>query len=407
MIKILFICHGNICRSPMAEIFMKDDVLRAGLSKHFYIDSAAVSTEEIYNGVGNPVYPPAKAELRRHGLSCEGKKARQMTEEDYQKFDLLIGMDSSNISWMKRIAGGDPDGKIFKLMDFADNHLDIEGHGVTGIFENSDSKHVESRDVMDPWYTGDFKATWNDIVKGCTALREILTFKNQLVLASGSPRRKELCEQIGYELTIDPSYAEENVTLEEIKNSYISSNDSKSDSLFINNDSDCRKNSIHYSGYLFHNDCMNFVSEYVSKLSEIKVLDVAKRHPSDFILGADTVVFYDGNILGKPKSCTDAIKMLSMLSGKTHQVHTGVTILRTFDGKIVYRKTFSECTEVVFYDLSEKEIDEYVATGEPMDKAGSYGIQGRGAVLVKEIHGDYNNVVGLPTAAVDRILRIE
>ncbi len=352
MIKILFVCHGNICRSPMAEIFMKDDCLKHGVAGHYYIDSAAVSTEEIYHGVGNPVYPPAKAELRRHGLSCEGKRARRMTRLDYGQYDLLIGMDSSNISWMKQIAGGDPDGKMFRLLDFTD----------------------EKRDVADPWYTDDFEATWNDIVKGCTALREILTFHNHLVLASGSPRRKELLEQIGYELTIDPSDAEEQVDIEKLNSE---------------------------ASELADND---FPALYVQKLSSLKAEDVARRHLSDFILGADTVVAFGDAILGKPKSQADAKIMLSMLSGKTHTVLTGVTILRTFEGKIVYRKTFSECTEVKFYDFTEREIDEYIATGEPMDKAGSYGIQGRGAVLVQGIHGDYNNVVGLPIAAVHKIL---
>lgn len=375
MIKILFVCHGNICRSPMAEIFMKDDCAKCGVSGHFFIESAAVSTEEIYNGIGNPVYPPAKAELRRHGLSCEGKRARRMTREDYEKFDLLIGMDSSNISWMKQIAGGDSDGKMYRLLDFTD----------------------EKRDVADPWYTDDFETTWNDIVKGCTALREILTFHNHLVLASGSPRRKELLEQIGYQLTIDPSDAEENVDINKLKSEAARENNHSSQSQL--NKQNCMYNFDNEQKYKY-----DFPALYVQKLSSIKAEDVAKRHPSDFILGADTVVALDDEILGKPKSEADAKKMLSMLSGRTHHVYTGVTILRTFEGQIIYRKTFSECTEVKFYDLTEREIDDYIATGEPMDKAGSYGIQGRGAVLVQGIHGDYNNVVGLPISAVNQIL---
>ena len=104
MKKILFVCHGNICRSPMAEFVMKDLVQKAGLTDHFYIESAATSTEEI----GNEVYPPAKRKLAEHGISCKGKTARQMTRSDYQRFDLLIGMDDWNIRNMTRIAGGDP-----------------------------------------------------------------------------------------------------------------------------------------------------------------------------------------------------------------------------------------------------------------------------------------------------------
>ena len=114
MKKILFVCHGNICRSPMAEFVMKDLVQKAGLTDHFYIESAATSTEEI----GNEVYPPAKRKLAEHGISCKGKTARQMTRSDYQRFDLLIGMDDWNIRNMTRIAGGDPEGKIHKLLDY-------------------------------------------------------------------------------------------------------------------------------------------------------------------------------------------------------------------------------------------------------------------------------------------------
>ena len=105
MIKVLFICHGNICRSPMAEFVMKKLVSDAGLTAHFQIASAATSTEEIWNGIGNPVYPPAKAELARHGISCEGKRARQVTRADYAEYDYLIGMDGANIRNMLRIFG--------------------------------------------------------------------------------------------------------------------------------------------------------------------------------------------------------------------------------------------------------------------------------------------------------------
>ena len=146
MKKILFVCHGNICRSPMAEFVMKDLVQKAGLADHFYIESAATSTEEI----GNEVYPPAKRKLAEHGISCKGKKARQMTRSDYQRFDLLIGMDDWNIRNMTRIAGGDPEGKIHKLLDYT----------------------ARKGDVADPWYTGDFDATWRDVTEGCRELLE-------------------------------------------------------------------------------------------------------------------------------------------------------------------------------------------------------------------------------------------
>ena len=141
MKKILFVCHGNICRSPMAEFIMKDIVKKADMADQFHIESAATSTEEI----GNSVYPPARRKLAEHGISCEGKTARQMTRSDYDRFDLLVGMDEWNIRNMKRIAGGDPDRKIFKMLDFTSRH----------------------GDVADPWYTGNFDATWRDCLEGC------------------------------------------------------------------------------------------------------------------------------------------------------------------------------------------------------------------------------------------------
>lgn len=152
MIKILFICHGNICRSPMAEFVMKNLVRQRGLSDQFYIASAATSTEEIWNGVGNPVYPPAREELARHGISCEGKRAVQLTRADYDKYDYLIGMDRANIRNMHRMLGGDPEGKIFKLLSFVGS----EG------------------DISDPWYTGEFDVTYRDVDRGCRGLLEYL-----------------------------------------------------------------------------------------------------------------------------------------------------------------------------------------------------------------------------------------
>lgn len=148
MTRILFVCHGNICRSPMAEFVMKDLVKKAGLEDQFQIASAATSTEEL----GNPVYPPARRKLAEHGISCAGKTARQLRRDDYSAWDLLIGMDQANFRNMGRICGGDPDGKI---------HLMLEYAGRSG-------------DVADPWYTGDFDATWRDVLAGCTGLLEQL-----------------------------------------------------------------------------------------------------------------------------------------------------------------------------------------------------------------------------------------
>ncbi len=152
MIRVLFICHGNICRSPMAEFVMKKLVSDANFADHFQIASAATSTEEIWNGIGDPVYPPAKAELARHGISCEGKRARQVTKADYAEYDYLIGMDSANIRNMLRIFGGDPDGKVARLLSYAGSE----------------------RDISDPWYTGEFGTTYNDVLEGCTAFLQYL-----------------------------------------------------------------------------------------------------------------------------------------------------------------------------------------------------------------------------------------
>lgn len=152
MIKILFICHGNICRSPMAEFILKDMVKKARLESCFCIASCATSTEEIWNGTGNPVYPPARQELKKHGISCEGKRAVQLKREDYQKYDLLLGMDQNNIRNMLRILKKDPEGKVKRLLDYSDH----------------------PRDIADPWYTGEFGVTYADIVEGCQALLEYL-----------------------------------------------------------------------------------------------------------------------------------------------------------------------------------------------------------------------------------------
>ena len=144
MINILFICHGNICRSPMAEFVMKNLVSKAGLENRFHIESAATSTEE----VGSPVYPPARRKLAEHGIGCAGKTARQLKKCDYDQYDLLIGMDRANLRNMQRICGGDCDGKMHLLMEYTS----------------------APSDVADPWYTGDFETTWRDVLAGCQGL---------------------------------------------------------------------------------------------------------------------------------------------------------------------------------------------------------------------------------------------
>ncbi len=152
MHRILFICHGNICRSPMAEFIMKDLVKKLGRHKEFVIASCATSSEEIWNGVGNPVYPPARKILNEHGISCEGKRAVRLQKSDYDKYDLLICMDSNNVRNAMRIIEGDPKGKLSKLMSHAG----------------------KDADVSDPWYTDDFETAYNDILEGCMALIEKL-----------------------------------------------------------------------------------------------------------------------------------------------------------------------------------------------------------------------------------------
>ena len=152
MHKIMFVCHGNICRSPMAEFVLKDLVKKCGRENEFIISSSATSTEEIWQGVGNPVYPPAKRELLKHGITCDGKRAVQLKEEDYEKYDLFICMDSANVRNATRILNGDKRGKVKKLLSFAG----------------------EDRDVADPWFTNDFETTYSDIYAGCSSLLKAL-----------------------------------------------------------------------------------------------------------------------------------------------------------------------------------------------------------------------------------------
>ena len=140
MTKILFVCHGNICRSPMAEYVMKDLVRRAGRQGEFHIASAAVSREEI----GNGVYPPARRELRKHGISCDGHAAHQITRRELEEYDRIYYMDTSNARYLRRLFGDDA----------------------------AKCRPLLSHDVADPWYTGDFTQTWEDVLTGCTAILE-------------------------------------------------------------------------------------------------------------------------------------------------------------------------------------------------------------------------------------------
>lgn len=149
MVRVMFVCHGNICRSPMAEFVFKDMITKRGMEDKFYIASSATSAEEL----GNAVHYGTRSKLREHGISVEGKYAVQLNKQDYDKYDYLIGMDQRNITNMKRMIGADPSNKISRLLEFAG----------------------ENRDIADPWYTGDFDRTYNDILKGCNALLNIIT----------------------------------------------------------------------------------------------------------------------------------------------------------------------------------------------------------------------------------------
>jgi septum formation protein len=179
----------------------------------------------------------------------------------------------------------------------------------------------------------------------------------RIILASGSPRRRELLAQIGIKTEVIPSWADENTDIADPE-------------------------------------------KRVEELARRKCVDVARDLPSGIFLGADTVVSIDGVILGKPADTEEAKEMLRRLSGKTHQVYTGVALMQKAAGDVIRKAVFSEKTDVTVAELDEYDIEEYVATGEPMDKAGAYGIQGSFAKFVKRIDGEYSNVVGLPLAAV-------
>lgn len=185
----------------------------------------------------------------------------------------------------------------------------------------------------------------------------------QIVLASSSPRRKELLERIGVTFTIDPSTSEEIIT-----------------------DTD--------------------PARVVLSLSKQKALDVAKRYDNALIIGADTIVSKEEQILGKPKDREDAFRMLKLLEGDTHQAYTGVTVINK-QGQEYKEYSFYSSSDVSFYPMTDKEIYSYIDSKEPMDKAGAYGIQGKSAVFIKEIKGDYNTIVGLPVAMLYQTLLSE
>lgn len=154
MLKILFICHGNICRSTMAEYVMKDLVEKSNLAEEFCIDSAATSREEI----GNPVHHGTRQKLKEKGIFCGDHRARQVTKKEYEEYDYILGMDSWNMKNMMKIFGNDPDEKIHKLLDFSS----------------------APRDIADPWYTGNFEITYNDVSEGCQELLNYILEKGQV-----------------------------------------------------------------------------------------------------------------------------------------------------------------------------------------------------------------------------------
>ena len=144
MVKILFVCHGNICRSPMAEFVMKKLIAEAGRSNEFHIESAATSYEEI----GNPVYPPARRELEKHGIDCSGKRARKLVKADFERFDYLVAMEEYNLRNIRREFGASLAGRVKRLLDYTDTPGDID----------------------DPWYTGNFALTYEEIMTGCKGM---------------------------------------------------------------------------------------------------------------------------------------------------------------------------------------------------------------------------------------------
>ena len=161
MHRVMFVCHGNICRSPMAEFVLRDLAMRAGRANEFRIASCATTTEEI----GNPVHPGTRRVLSAHGIACVGKTARQVRRDEYKSWDLFVAMDDENVADLHRIFRNDPDGKVHKLLEFAEAGMEPAGRA-----DRTANAGVPARDVADPWYTGDFEATWNDVLAGCEGL---------------------------------------------------------------------------------------------------------------------------------------------------------------------------------------------------------------------------------------------
>ena len=159
MLKIMFVCHGNICRSPMAEAIFSDMIKKEGLEDKISVNSSATSSEEIYRGVGNPIYPPALAELKKHKIPVYDHRATKLMKSDYEDYDFFLGMDSANIRNMNFIFGDDKDDKIRKLLSFTNLHKE---------------------DVSDPWYSGDFTTAYNDIHEGCRCFLEYLLENNMI-----------------------------------------------------------------------------------------------------------------------------------------------------------------------------------------------------------------------------------
>ena len=164
MVRILFVCHGNICRSPLAEYYLRYLAEKEGLSEQIYVESAATHSDEIWAGHGSPVYPPVQKILSELGIDCSGKEARLMGSRDYNKFDLIIGMDAENAMYMKRLCMGDPENRCSLLMDYTDR----------------------PGDVADPWYTRDFGAAFTDVKEGCEGLLDTLKKEGRISAAKGS-----------------------------------------------------------------------------------------------------------------------------------------------------------------------------------------------------------------------------